>query len=114
MKFSKLILAFGIFALAVASAATNYTVTLLTPTWVGQTLLKPGDYKVSVEGDKAVFKDGKSTVVESPAVVQQNAKKYSLTSLDTAGVKLQEIHVGGTTVRIVLKDSGNSTPAGNQ
>jgi hypothetical protein len=32
-----LILAFGIFALAVASAATNYTVTLSTPTWVGQT-----------------------------------------------------------------------------
>jgi len=114
MKLSKLTLSFGIFALAVASAASNYSVTLNTPTWVGQTQLKPGDYKVAVEGDKAVFKSGKSTVAEAPAAVEQNAKKYTATTLDTTGAKLQEIHVGGTTVKIVLKDSGNSSPAGNQ
>src|ERR1700686_2531985 len=114
MKFSKLTLSFGILAVAVASAASPYNVDLSSSTWVGQTQLKPGQYKVDVEGDKAVFKSGKSTVAEAPATAQQNSQKYSSTTLLTTSAKLQEIHVVGTYVRIVLKDSANGSPAGNQ
>jgi hypothetical protein len=111
MKFSKLTLCFGILAVAVASAASSYNVSLASSTMVGQTQLKPGQYKVEVEGDKAVFKSGKNTVAEAPATAQQNPQKYSDTTLLTSGGKLEEIHVGGTNVRIVLKDSASGSPA---
>lgn len=113
MNLVKLTLSFGIFAVAVASAASPYNVALATPTWVGQTQLKAGEYKVELEGDKAVFKSGKKMVAEAPASTEQNPQKYPNTSLVSSGAKLREIHVGGTTVKIVLKDSAGGSPAGN-
>jgi hypothetical protein len=111
MNVSKLALSFGVLAVALANAGSTYSVTVVNPLWVGQTQLKAGDYKVEVEGDKATFKSGKTMVVEAQAAVEQNAEKYRYTTLETTGTKLKEIHVGNSTVKIVLKDSGNGTTA---
>ena len=102
MKINKLILCLGTVALAVASAASSYSVTVINPTMVGTSELKPGVYKLQVEGDKAVFTKGKS-VVEAAVTVENNDKKFSDTALSIQDSKLKEIHVGGTTMKVMFK-----------
>jgi hypothetical protein len=112
MNLAKLTLGFATLALALASAATRYSVSLADPTWVGDTQLKAGDYKVEVEGDHAVFQNGKQTY-QVPATVEKNDHKYPFTELDASDSKLKEIHVGGTNVKIVIKGSAAAQPAGS-
>jgi hypothetical protein len=102
-------LAFGVatVALAVASAASSYKVKLEAPLSIGSTELKAGEYKVEMQGDKAVFKSGK-TVVEVPATMGKSERKYYRTSVVTEGSKLQEIDFGGTTESILFNSNGMS------
>jgi len=105
MKLVKLLLCGCVCSLGVALAASSYTVKVVDPTWVGQTQLKPGDYKVQLEGDKVQFKMGK-TVVEVPAKMETSKEKFSFTELGTRVVdgkaKLEEIDLGGTNSKIVI------------
>jgi hypothetical protein len=110
---TKFVLLFSTLALMVASAAENtYHFTLQEPASVNGTTLKPGDYKVQMEGDKAILKYGK-TVIEAPAKMETAEHKYSATSVDLDSVnnkpRLSEIHIGGTKARIVF---ANGTAAG--
>jgi hypothetical protein len=99
-----LALALTTFAIGIASAASNYSITLASVTRVGQTELKAGDYKVTVEGDKVTFKNGKDTI-EIPATVEKGAKKYSETILDSSGTQLQDIQIGGTNLKVIFKST---------
>ena len=106
----KLILAFATVALAMASAATKYNVTLFQPTVVNGNELKPGDYKVEVNGDKAIFKAGKQTV-EAPVKVEEATDKNSSNTLRyTEGNKLQEIRIGGSHTKLVFGAGSNEAP----
>ena len=58
----KILLSFTTVALAVASAASSYRVTLFQPAILNGTELKPGDYKVTIKDNKAVLKSGKTSV----------------------------------------------------
>jgi len=116
MKINKLMLGACVFSLGIATAASNYHVRIADPTWVGTTELKPGDYQVSVDGDKVTFKLGK-TIVAVAAKVETNASKYSDTMLDikteNGQAKLKELDLGGTKSKIVLSDS-SSVEAGTR
>lgn len=101
----KLLLSFATVAIAVASAASNsFKVNLDHNTWVGGTELKAGEYKVQAEGDKITLSQGKnSTPVTVPAKVETADKKFDTTQLRVdSKQKLEEIRVGGTTMRIVF------------
>jgi hypothetical protein len=107
----KLSLLFATLALAAAYAASNdYKVTLTSPTWVGPTQLSAGEYRIQVEGDRAVIKSRNRQVAEAPARIETNSQKYGLTSLSivTEDNKpmLKEVRVGGTPTRIVIGESG--------
>jgi hypothetical protein len=104
MKISKLALALTTFAIGIASAASNYSLTLSSVTMVGQAELKPGDYKVTIEGDKVTFKNGKDSI-EIPATVEKGAKKYPETLLDSSGSQLQDIQFGGTNLKVIFKST---------
>jgi hypothetical protein len=89
-----------------ASAATkSYRVNIPTPAWVGTTELSPGSYKVEVEGDKAVLRNGK-TAVEIAVKVESGSYKHSHTAVafakEDSKQVLREIRVGGTTTTITL------------
>jgi hypothetical protein len=81
---------------------------------VGAVQLKAGDYTVEIQGDKAVFKDGRSgkKVVEIPATVGTSDAKFKSTSLMSADSKLQEIDLGGTKSKIVFSQETPSSSAG--
>ncbi|HUA82534.1 MAG TPA: hypothetical protein VMB85_01650 [Bryobacteraceae bacterium] len=106
----KFVLLFSTLALMVASAAENtYHFTLQEPASVNGTILKPGDYRIQVEGDKAILKYGKKTVIEAPAKLETAEHKYSNTSVDLDSVnnrpRISEIHLGGTKTRIIFSNS---------
>ena len=101
MKSMKMMFGIGVLALGVASAASGYSVKLFEPVMVGTTELKPGDYKVEMQGDKAVFKSSKGTV-EVPATMATSEKKFPMNSVSADGKQLTEIDFGGTTSKLLF------------
>jgi hypothetical protein len=101
------LLTFVIFAgLAIAGGKT-YTIYLNQPAAVGDAELKPGEYQVRVDGDKTVIRVGK-TAVETPVKVETASAKYPATSVrleEREGKRrITEIHLGGTTTRLVFSE----------
>jgi hypothetical protein len=105
MKINKLILGACVFSLGIATAASSYRVKIADPTWVGQTQLKPGEYQVTVDGEKITFKQGKNVIAVS-AKVETSASKFSDTQMDikteNGQSKLVELDLGGTKSKIML------------
>jgi len=112
MKFTKLMVGLAVFALGIATAASDYDVTLPSSMLAGSTQLKAGNYKVEMQGDKAVFKMGK-TSVEVPAKLEKGDQKYSYTSVVTSSDnKLVEIDLGRTTQKILFSPAPGGQNAG--
>jgi hypothetical protein len=115
MNFKKLTLALGTLALAVVSAAPPnvYHFTLDDAAWFGATHLKAGEYKIQVEGTKAVITSGKKDVAEVPVKIEQADHKILTNQIfmknENNKQQVQEIRIGGSTTRIVLTDA---VPAG--
>jgi hypothetical protein len=108
MKLTRLLFCASTLALGIASAASGYKINLPSKMWVGNTELKPGDYKVEVVGNQATFKMGKESI-EVPATLENGGMKYPETELDMSQSKLQEIHIGGTTTKIVFASAPAKT-----
>ena len=109
----KLTLGLTAFALGLASAASSHTFDLKKAVTIGSTQLQPGPYRVEMQGDKAVFKTGKS-VVEVPATLGKSDQKYGTTGIVTNGPQLVEIDLGGTTEKILFSPkAGESAGGGN-
>ena len=98
----KIMLAVATFALTAFAASNTFHVTFDEAAWINGTQVKAGDYKLQVEGDKAVLKSGK-TVIEAPAKLETAEHKFDTTGvvMDSKG-KVQEIQIGGTKDRIVF------------
>ena len=98
---TKLFIGFAILGLSLASAK-SYEISVDSVSKVGDIQLKPGAYKVSLEGSTVKFTDensGKS--VSTNAVVEtNNPSKFDATALETIqkdGVTtVNEIDLGGT------------------
>jgi hypothetical protein len=107
MKLSKLMLSFGTLALAIASAASSYHFSIFEPSFVAGQELKPGDYKVEVNGNKAMIKAGKQTV-EASVKVEDGTEKFPETSVryanDNGKMMLTEIRLGGTHTKLVFNN----------
>jgi hypothetical protein len=108
MKLNKLMLGACVFSLGIATAASSYHLKIIDPTWVGQKQLTPGDYQVTVDGDKVTFKQGKS-VIAVAAKVETNESKFSDTMMNITNengqAKLKEIDLKGTKSKIMLSDA---------
>ena len=105
MRMRKVLLFFLVAGLAVASAR-SYTITLFETATVGTTVLKPGDYKLEVNDQTAVIRQGK-VQTESLVKVEEGDTKFAVTAVryvnDANGkVRIQEIRIGGTKTRLVF------------
>jgi hypothetical protein len=87
---------------SLASAASSYKVNLPSDLLAGGTKLKAGDYTLTLEGKQAVFKKGKETI-QIPADIEKNEKKFSDTTLELDGAKIQAIDIGGTDMKITFR-----------
>lgn len=104
-EMKNLLLSFATIGLAVASAASNYKITLFQPSIVAGKELRPGEYKVELKDNTAVLSKGKETV-EAPVKTETADSKFSSTTVrylnGDGKYRLQEIHLGGTTTKIVF------------
>src|SRR5215471_18681077 len=111
MSFSKLGVCFGALAIAVASAASNYSLTLFEPSTIGAKELKPGDYRLEVNGDKAVIKAGKNTV-EAAVKIENGSEKFQRTvvkyGIGDGKYRVQEIRLGGTSTTLVFNNDAST------
>ncbi len=96
---------FGILGLAVASAKT-YDVSMSAPATVGTVQLAPGDYRLAVNGSKAVFtsiKDSHKTF-ETNVKVENADKKFPFTAIESRKVEgrnhVDNIELGGTKLKL--------------
>lgn len=105
MKLFRLTFSFASLAL-LASAAPAYKVTLSEPAVIAGSVVKPGDYRIVVNGDKATLTSGK-TSLEVPVKVESGSQKFRHTSVESRdeGGKnmLDEIQIGGTSTILVFK-----------
>jgi hypothetical protein len=103
----KLMLSFGTLALAIASAASSYHFSIFETSVVAGKELKPGDYKIELNGDKAMIKAGKETV-ETAVKVENGSEKFPETSVRYANsngkLMVQEIRLGGTHTKLVFNN----------
>lgn len=110
----KLLLALTTVALAVASAADTYRITLFQTSVVNGTTLKPGEYKLEVNNNKATIKSGKESV-EADVKVEAGDQKFSSTSVrynnGEGKYTIEEIRLGGTKTKLLFHAADR--PAGS-
>lgn len=99
----KIMLAVATLALTALAASNTFHVTFDEAAWIGGTQVKPGDYKVQIEGDKAILKSGK-TVIQAPAKLETADRKFAASGVVVdSNQKVHEIQIGGTKDRIVFQ-----------
>ena len=101
----KTLLALAVLALSTAAYAKTYSVTLFQPSLVAGVELTPGDYKLDVDDNKAVIRNGKHKV-EADVKLEASEDKFSSTSVryknGDGKYRLQEIRLGGTKTKVVF------------
>ena len=98
----KLILSSITVGVIVATAANNrYHVAISQDSVVEGQSIKAGDYKIEMQNNMAVIKQGKQ-MIEVPAYTESVTKKFASTEVEYTNNVLQEIHVGGSRTKIVF------------
>lgn len=100
-----------VLAMGALAQAETYHVTLLKPSVVAGKELKPGEYKVEVNNDKAVISHGKQSI-EAKVKTEMADKKYGSTTvryeMEGDKYKVQEIGIGGTKTKLVIGEGGTA------
>jgi hypothetical protein len=106
MKLKTLVLAgvVAIFTMSLAVAKT-YDISFSSPTKVGNAQLKPGDYRLQVNGTKATFTNVETLKAVSTEVkVETTDKKFGDTKVDSTtdgGTSVvKDIELGGSKVKL--------------
>ncbi len=93
---------------SLAIAAERFNVVFVYPTYVGETQLKPGQCRLTLEGDQAIFEQGKHRL-EVPVKVETVENKYRHTTvryhIDGDKYMVSEIRLGGTNRKLVFQTS---------
>ena len=107
-------LTLAVLAMGALAQAETYRITLLKPSVVAGKELKPGEYKVEVNNDKAIISHGKESV-ETKVKTATADKKYGSTTIryemEGEKYKVQEIGIGGTKTKLMLGEGGAAAGA---
>jgi hypothetical protein len=102
---SRILVLFTVLALAGLASAKSYSITLFEPSVIGGAELKPGEYTLELKDEKVVIKKGKQ-MSEAAVKVETADSKYSTTSVRYSNgdgkYHIQEIHIGGTNMKLVV------------
>jgi hypothetical protein len=88
-------------------SAKSYDFVLTAPAMAGSNQLKPGQYRVKVEGSQAIFTDENSSkTITVPVKIEQADHKFDHTSVQSTsnnGVDtIQVIELGGSATKLEL------------
>ncbi len=100
----KFLFTFGVLALAAANAG-SYRLRLFERSLVNGVELKPGEYRVEVNGSKATIKRGKQSV-EAAVRLENAGDKFRSTSVryenGDGKYTIREIRLRGTSTRLIF------------
>ena len=100
----KILFTFALLGVSLAQAKT-YHFMLYEKSYVGSDELKPGEYSVELKDQQAVIK-GQRSKVEAPVKVESEGSKHATTTVRYSNgdgrYKIQEIHLGGTNMKLVF------------
>jgi len=105
MMIKRALLLVSVMGLAVASAASNFNLNFYQPTVVNGTTLKVGEAKLEIRENKAIVKQGK-TSVEANVKVETSPSKYLYTTIgykDADNHQIKDITLAGTTTKVVFE-----------
>jgi hypothetical protein len=106
----KVLFSAATFALAVASAASSYRITVYQASFLNGTEIQPGEYRLELKENTAVIKSGKQTI-EAPVKVETTDRKAPGTSVrysnENGKTVVDEIWLGGTNTRLVFRSSAS-------
>jgi len=101
----KLFVLFAASVSLVFAGAMSSKVTLFQPSLLNGVELKPGEYKIEVDGDKMVLRNGK-TKAEAAIKTEQGDAKFGSTSIrymnGDGKYRITEIRIGGTNTKLVV------------
>jgi hypothetical protein len=106
MKKVLAVAALAISTLTAGSVPTSktYEITLSNPSKVGAVDLKPGRYKLKIDGANAIFIDSKSKSVTAPVKVQEGDTKFDDTRVHSQKQgnveSITEIDLGGSKTKL--------------
>ena len=109
---NKLALSLLTFALAISLGASNYSLTLSEPAIINGTELKAGEYKIEVNGTKAVIRNGKTSVATDVVVDTLPAKSNQSSACclaEDGKYRLQELRLGGSNMKLTIKESSKDS-----
>ena len=84
------------------------TLSILNPIKFGDTVVKPGTYKLVIENDKATIQDGKKVVATMNGKWEERKIKANATGFETTNGQVDDIMVGGETRVFVLSGRQSS------
>jgi len=94
------------FASVMLASAKTYDIIIPAPVKVGAVELKPGEYKLKIEGSQAVFTDSHDKSFSVPATVENADRKFGDTRLESANLNgmdtIQAIDLGDSNTRLKL------------
>jgi hypothetical protein len=105
MMIKRALLLVSVMGFAVASAASNFNLNFYQPTVVNGTTLKVGEAKLEIRDNKAIVKQGK-TSVEANVKVESSNNKYLYTTIgykDGDNHQIKDITLAGTTTKLVFE-----------
>ena len=104
----KWILLFVVTAGMSFAGVKTYTINLADNALIGATRLKAGDYQLRVEGSHAIFLRYGEKVAQANVKVDNAAKKYATTEIDSktvdGGSQLEEIKLAGTRMALEFQN----------
>jgi hypothetical protein len=101
----RILLLVSVVSLAVASAASNFNLNFYQATVVNGTTLKIGEAKLELKDNKAIVKQGK-TSVEAAVKVESGSTKYLYTTIgykEGDNHQIKDITIAGTTTKLIFE-----------
>ncbi|MGH9608957.1 MAG: hypothetical protein ACRD34_04705 [Bryobacteraceae bacterium] len=95
-----------------AASPHTYHLTVAQNSVVEGQPLKAGSYKLEMNNNTAVIRNGRHTV-KVPAHVKTVPTKFSNTEVEYMGKNMQRINFGGTHTSIIFKGSANAGSSGS-
>lgn len=110
----RLVLALGVMALALPmmaktgssdAKAKTTTVTIDSPVKFGDTMVKPGTYRLVIDNEKATVENGKTVVASATGRWEDRKQKADSTGFDTTNGQVDDIFLHGDSSVFVLSGS---------
>lgn len=102
---NKIVVFVAMLAMAAVASAKSYSITLYEPSVIGGTELKPGAYSLELKDQKVVIRKGKQ-MGEAAVKVESADTKFSSTTVRYSNgdgkYHIQEIHLGGTNMKLIV------------